>query len=147
MRRLCAALIVLATLPALAAEVYRSIDERGTVVYSDRPRSEGEELISVDTRRGSARRAVEAEPAAASAAAAGTTSETLSVEVRRDPTAQELAADRAKNCAVAQQRADQYRASHRLFRNLPNGEREYLTDAELSEARAKAEADVAAWCD
>jgi hypothetical protein len=33
-----------------------------------------------------------------------------------------------------------------LFRTLPNGEREYLSDAEIDEAKAKAAADVEASC-
>jgi hypothetical protein len=59
---------------------------------------------------------------------------------------EEIAAERARNCALAQERAERYRISRRLYRSLPNGEREYLSDAELDEARAKAEADVGNWC-
>jgi hypothetical protein len=54
---------------------------------------------------------------------------------------------RAENCAIARGRVERYSISHRLYRSLPDGEREYLSDAEIDEARARAEADTKEWCD
>jgi Domain of unknown function (DUF4124) len=145
MRHLCSALILLAAAPAIAAEVYRSIDENGIVVYSDRP-AEGAQRVHIATPApGTPAQAAQTPAPAADADSAGQ-DETLSGEVARDPTAEELAAERARNCSIAQERADQYRVAHRLYRTLPNGEREYLSDAELDQARSRAEADVANWC-
>lgn len=147
MRRLCYALIVLFAVPALAAEVYRSVAENGTVIYSDRPDREGTERITVATTRPATQAARSDNSPEADSEDQDPGSEALNSEVRQEPTAQELADERAKNCAIAQERAEQYRVAHRLYRNLPNGEREYLSDAELDQVRAKAESDVAAWCD
>ena len=47
----------------------------------------------------------------------------------------------------ARQMLDRYSTAHRLYRNGPDGERIYLSDAELAAARTKAESDVATWCD
>lgn len=148
MRQLCPALIFLAVLPAMAADVYRSVDENGTVVYSDRPDREGTERVFIATARPApAARAPAASPSTqAQTPPAPGENETLHGEILQEPSADELAQQRAQNCSIAQQRAEQYRVAHRLYRTLPDGEREYLTDAELDQARAKAEADVASWC-
>jgi hypothetical protein len=54
---------------------------------------------------------------------------------------------RVKNCEIAQDRVERYEISHRLYRTTPDGEREYLSDAEIDEARTRAQADVQEWCD
>ena len=141
------AAILLATvaIPLFAAEVYRSFDADGNVVYSDRPEGENSERVFIATSRGSSspRQAVTSDTATASAS---TQPEVLGGQIRVERTPQEVQAERQRNCAAAQERADKYKVSQRLYRTLPNGEREYLSDGELDEARAKADADVASWC-
>lgn len=143
-RLLWSALLVL---PAgiAAADIYRSIDDDGNVVYSDRPTSDAVEVI-VNTARPASR------PAARAVAdnardAAGQADTALVAEIPREPTADEVAADRARNCEYARQMLATYSQSRRLFRTGPDGERQYLSDDELSAARARAESNVAAWCD
>jgi hypothetical protein len=137
-------LLALIAVPLFAADVYRSVNSSGNVVYSDRPERDGTELIYVATPgTPSAARAQANSPAEPAPALV---SEELSGEVLRERSPDEVAQERARNCAVSQERAERYRISRRLYRNLPDGEREYLSDAELDEARAKAEADVANWC-
>ena len=139
-----ALLLATVALPLFAAEVYRSHDADGTVVYSDRPEGQDSERVFVATPRISST----PRPAAANdqATAENSPPEVLSGQIRVERTAEEVEAERQRNCAAAQERADRYRVSQRLFRTLPNGEREYLSDAELDEARAQADADVANWC-
>ncbi len=122
------------------AEVYRYIDENGNVAYSDRPAGQNAETIIVTTRAP----IVPPRPAAQPAAAAP--EETVERQ-RREPTPEERAEDRAANCTIARERNERYAISRRLFRELPDGEREYLSDAEIDEARARAAADVQEWCD
>jgi hypothetical protein len=139
------AAVLLATLalPLCAAEVYRSLDAHGNVVYSDRP-ALGAERVFVSTPRISStpRQPVTSDPATTQSPQP----EVLSGQIRVERTPAEVAAEKERNCVAARERADRYSISQRLFRTLPNGEREYLSDAELDEARAKAEADVANWC-
>jgi len=52
----------------------------------------------------------------------------------------------AEQCKEAQERYKRYTESRRLFRELPDGKREYLTDKELTEARAKAKQTVIDYC-
>jgi hypothetical protein len=143
---------ILAILPfgAFADEVYVSVGEDGQIVYSDRPTgSDQEEIIQI--RSGG--QASAAQPAAAAAGTSAaqparpTAGESLVAELPRASTPEELAADRARNCEVARQKNDTYSTAHRLYRELADGEREYLTADELTAAKTHAEADVAAWCD
>jgi hypothetical protein len=133
--------IALACLNTATADIYRSVDENGVVTYSDLP-SEGAERINV-----AAVPAPPAPPPSAPTAAAEPEPEVLSGERPREPTEAERAQERARNCTVARERMTRYGESLRLFRNLPDGEREYLTDDEIDAARAQAASDVATWCD
>ena len=64
--------------------------------------------------------------------------------VRR--TEEDLEAQRKENCSKARRRYAQYSQAHRIYQDLPNGERRYLTDAETTEAREGAAAAVEEWC-
>jgi hypothetical protein len=54
---------------------------------------------------------------------------------------------RTENCAKARQQNETYSTARRLYRELEDGEREYLDDAELDAERAEAEQLVNDWCD
>ena len=53
---------------------------------------------------------------------------------------------KVENCKTAQDKYQLYIQSQRLFRELPDGKRVYLTDKELTEARARAKQDVVDFC-
>jgi len=131
---------ILALLPlgALAAEVYVSVDANGQIVYSDRPSDSGEDEV-LQVRGGGSTQA--ASPVAEEAAVPAA-DESVVVEVRRDPTPEE----RAANCEIARQRGEAYTAAYRMYRELPDGEREYLTADEIDEQRAAVAAEVDEWC-
>lgn len=145
--------VVLATVTILvaalgnAAEVYRSVNADGNVSYSDRPVDATSEPIFIATPRPATPPPVvaSAEPPAPTAGAAEPAADAEPEPA--PPTAQELAAERAANCEIARERNDRYQTSRRLYRTTPDGEREYLSDAELDAARAGAAADVEKWCD
>ncbi|HEX7080939.1 MAG TPA: hypothetical protein VF329_07995 [Gammaproteobacteria bacterium] len=143
----CLSLALVAAIVSADDVVYRSISPDGTVVYSDRPLEAGATpVLVVTSHAGVVHTApppppVPARPAEAQPAEdAGQASQTESA--RPEPTAEE----RAQNCAVARERVERYATAHRLYRTLPSGEREYLNDAEIDEARARAAADVETWC-
>jgi hypothetical protein len=60
--------------------------------------------------------------------------------------AAELREQRQKNCDTAREVLERYTLSRRLFRTNAVGDREYLDDAAVAEARTKAAADVQDWC-
>lgn len=139
------ALLTLIAMPLFAADVYRSVDENGQVVYSDRPEGNDTERVTIVTARPivAARPATRAAPAVDAAASREITTETEPERRRVEPSASE----RDERCSEARARVERYNVSHRLYRTGPDGEREYLNDAEIDEARARAAADVGNWCD
>lgn len=147
----CVLLSALVMASAHGAEVYRSTDANGVVRYSDRPEGDNSQSVYVATpRAGKPGNTVAPRQAAKPAAekeAAGDGEQAADRRERVEPTPEERAAERAKNCQTARERQEKYSISHRLFRSLPNGEREYLSDSEMDEAKAKAAADVKIWCD
>lgn len=148
MKRLIWSILLVLPLGALAAEVYRSVDENGLVVYSDRPSSDAER-VEVNTSHPAATTPAprSSQPAAENAATTTDTTSPLGAQIPRESTPEEIAADRERNCNYARQMATTYSTAHRLYRNGPTGERVYLSDAELQQARDKAQSDVATWCD
>jgi hypothetical protein len=132
-------------LGASATDIYRSVDENGIVVYSDRP-TDRTELVQINT-------SVPDSPTTAASRANGEESDDsasntpLVAEIPREATPEEIASDRARNCELARQMVEAYSQAHRLFREGADGEREYLTAAEIDEARSKADSNVATWCD
>ena len=144
-------LLALLATAAYGADVYRSTAPDGTVSYSDRPQGADAQFVFSAASRAS-RSPAESAPAAPAVAPGDAPGEpspeapaipTLS----EGPSAVELRAQRQKNCEIARERNDRYAVSRRLFRTNAAGEREYLDDAAVAEARAKAAADVQDWCD
>jgi hypothetical protein len=132
-----------------AGEVYRSFAPDGTVIYSDVPSGTNAEPIYIaapqppsQTPRTDSTVAANqpgTSPSSGQAVAPGAAKPAA-------PTPEELAKERAENCRIARDRAQRYSVAHRLYRTLPSGEREYLTDAEIDKAKAQAAADVGRWC-
>jgi hypothetical protein len=133
-----------ATLPG--AEVYRQVDADGNVTYSDRPMGADAETIIIETPPPSTPPVIAAPPSPGPGAA-GSEPDAAPQREPREPTPEERAAERAANCDVARERLDRYMMARRLYRSTPDGEREYLSDAEIDAARAEAAADVEEWCD
>jgi hypothetical protein len=139
-----------------SAEVYRSTAKDGTVVYSDRPENDNAEYVTtvVTTHANTAAPrpatpgATTPNPAGAgpNAASAAPEAPNAPVPLPPGPTAAQLKAERQKNCEIAKERQQRYEVSRRLFRTNAKGEREYLDDKAVAEARAKAAADVKDWC-
>ena len=146
-------LVVLSLLVATqlsATTVYRTVDEKGNAQYSDRPDGGNTETLTIRTAPPSADPpAVAAADSAEQTKAASDTGDDVqgpSPEQQAEQAARQ-AARRAENCETARGRVERYAISHRLYRTLPNGEREYLSDAEIDAARTRADADVKEWCD
>jgi hypothetical protein len=144
-------LLALLGTTAYAADVYKSTAPDGTVIYSDRPEGADAQYVYSATPR-----APRTQPGAAptagrsggSQAAAPVQAPGVPTLPNSDgPTAAQLKAERQKNCDVARETQQRYTLSRRLFRTNAVGEREYLDDAAVAEARAKAAADVKDWCD
>lgn len=148
LKRLAWSILLLLPFGAVSADIYRSVDENGVVVYTDVPSGAAERVAVTTPSQAPAPRPPSASaPAADAGDDADAADSPIYAEVAREPTPEEVAADRARNCEASRQQLESYTTSHRLFRQGPDGERVYLTDAEIDAARAKAESNVAAWCD
>lgn len=130
MRLLVFALLICGAAAAQTTAMYRTVAADGSVTFSDVPVSDDSQMITVLVRSGT-RRATE-EPDAASENA------------KED---EGLSAIMAENCSQALEQENNLASSSRIYRVLPSGERQFLTDEEIEEARTQAAADVAAWCE
>ncbi len=59
---------------------------------------------------------------------------------------QQTLAERAAACEKAKQRYESYSQAHRLYSPAADGERVYLSDAEIDQARLEAKQAVDEWC-
>jgi hypothetical protein len=139
-------LLALFGMAAYGADVYRSTAPDGTVSYSDRPQGADAQFVLVT---GATARAPAPGSSPAGASEAPGVPEAAAPPAPlpdEGPTAAQLRQERQKNCEIARERQERYTLSRRLFRTNAAGEREYLDDAAVAEARAKATADVQDWC-
>ena len=134
---------------AHASEVYRTKDAKGQPVYTDRPATLPAERLDVKTATTDTvevqrryeeqmKRYGEAEKASADAAA-------RAAEARK---AEEMSAeDRAKRCQQARERYQKYMDAHRIYEpGATEGERRYLSSAEIDAARANAKRTMDEFC-
>ena len=150
-RRLLLGLTVLALTTgsaAMANEIYKWTDENGNVHYGDRPSgSATEQRMALSYRRtdtGSLQQRVQSH---ADSVAARQERKTAAAEEQK--AAEEKAAEAADNA----RKCDAYRAqletliqSRRLYRADENGERVYLDETQIQEARTRVEALIAENC-
>ncbi len=133
------ALIMSLAAAAAQADVYRSVDAQGHVQYSDTP-SPGAELVHVQRSSTSG-----PAPTAGSAAAAGgaqsvakaneQSQETLAKQAAQHAVQQDVDQTRADQCAKAKADYEQAVQARRIYKTGANGEREYLSDAEVETQR------------
>jgi hypothetical protein len=139
-------LLVLATSLAYAEaeEIYRTVKPDGTVVYSDRPISADSVLVQIQSRpAGEARAAAEAAAANAFAGPPGAPGEDEALAAARE----EQARLRAAACEEARKALETYENSPRLYEQLPNGGRRFLTDEEIVNVRLAARQAVTDFCE
>jgi len=129
-------------------EIFRWVDSQGVVHYSDRPGTSGAKVVGHSKATDPARireeelRNWEAEQQQQQDRQ--TQEEVAAYDAQRDAEEKRV---RQVKCARAREMSEVYADAHRLYETLPNGERKYLTDTELSEARENAMRGVEESCD
>jgi len=132
---------------AMASDVYKYIDEKGNVLYTDKPRTLPAERLNVQTTKvDPAAQARQAEEMKRLQEADNARKQTSSQQSNQAGAAQLNAKDRAERCSKARDRYDTYMNSQKLYEEKPGGERHYLTSEELDAARATAKANMDSWC-
>ena len=151
----CLVLLALLATAAQGAEVYRTKAKDGSVTYSDRPENDNSDIVTVQSARAAGAQATAGQrtPRPGAQNAAGPRRADSAPEAAAPPaplppgpTAAELREQRQKNCDISKEREQRYVVSRRLFKTNDKGEREYLDDKAVAEARAKAAQDVKDWC-
>lgn len=143
---LTAATAWLAAGPA-AADVYKFKDDQGNVLYTDKPatlpaerlniQSQKTDTVAVQSRQQEELKRQNSDSANQQAASGARD---------QQQAAQTSATEKADQCVKARQRYDTYMNSQRLFEQGADGQRRYLSDAELTAARASAKASMDVMC-
>ena len=144
---LTATVVAFGALPA-SADVYKYKDDQGNVLYTDKPATLPAERLNVQSQKTdtvAAQARVEADmkrmEEADSARKAG------SAQAGDQKGGQQLSAkDKAERCTKARERYDSYMASQRLYKQDEKGQRSYLSDKELADARATAKSAMDTLC-
>jgi len=153
-----AAALVLVTSSSFASEIYRYTDEDGNVHYGDRPTGAPTEtrvaIASSRTDSAAARAYMEQryalnQPAEEPAAQAQSTIPEEVVEDEEMTRAERAAErrERAQRCQQYRDRLETFTTSRRLYRETDDGEREYLEEAEVQEARDRVQELINENCD
>jgi hypothetical protein len=144
---LTAATAVLVAGP-VAADVYKFKDDKGNVLYTDKPSTLPAERLNIqsqktDTVAAQARQQEEMKRMQD----ADKANQQGNNQNKDQPQASQMnATERAEQCTKARERYDSYANSRRLYEKLPDGSRRYLSDAELDAARISAKASMDAMC-
>ena len=139
--------VALAT-SAFAGEIYKYVDDDGTVHYLDRPTGEsGEERLEITYSRTS-NEAVNARIQKRREYMAALDEASNEAQSRREAEAQARTEveERAAKCEEHRARLETYLQSRRLYRENAAGEREYLDEEQIMEARRKVEEAIQETC-
>jgi hypothetical protein len=147
-------LVVIASVLTCAAvqagDVYKYVDDHGTTLYTDKP-IPGAVLVSTGSQRppDAAQRSYAASQAATNSqlnASNQRIAESQDNSRVAANVAKDLEASRAERCKKARESYQTSISSLRMYRTGKNGEREYLSEAELAQQRMDAAKAVDAIC-
>lgn len=133
----------------LAGEIYKWTDENGNVHYEDRPlggeATQRVNIVSRSTDNAAVQASIDARrdrvAAREEAQAKRAEAETEAAKARAE------AEDRQEKCSQYRARLESYLQSQRLYREDENGERTYLDEKQILEARAKVQGKIQEYCD
>ena len=134
---------------ALSGEIYKWTDENGNVHYEDRPiggpSTERVNIISRSTDSSAVQASIDArrDRVAARDEAKAKRAEAEAEAAKAEAEAEE----RKQKCAQYRARLEMYMQSQRLYREDASGERVYLDENQMLEARNQAQDQIQKYCD
>jgi len=143
------ATLLLAVAGAHAGDVYKTTDAQGRPVYTDKPPSLPAQRLNVNT---ASTDVVEVQKRYDAQMKQYTETDKASAEAAKKAADSQKAAtltaeDRAKRCQDARQRYESYMNARRLYEpGSAEGERRYLSDADIDAARANAKRTMDEFC-
>lgn len=142
-------LVATATSGAAASEIYKYTDTDGNVVFVDRPSGQPSEerldIISSRTNDAAVRANVQARLDRQTEREAARTRAAEEAQSAAETAAE--AEKRAEQCASYRARMETYLQSRRLYREDESGERVYLDEQQMLDARAKLQEKIQETCD
>jgi len=141
-------LTALALAPAALADVYKFKDDKGNVMYTDKPSTLPAERLNVQSQKTDVVAVQQRQDADLKRMqdAANSRNQTAAQRSEAEEASKLTAKDKAERCTKARERYDQYMNSQRLYEQQESGERRYLSDEELDKARASAKATMDVMC-
>jgi hypothetical protein len=146
---LSAALLISLLISTAHADVYRYVDKDGTVKYTDKPELLPAELLakikSQRTDNSAVADRVAADLKARDDAAKAQANEDKQAAEKKNAE-QVTAADKANRCTQARGRYESITTTGRVYTLNDKGERVYMDDNQLDQARKSAKEQVDTWC-
>lgn len=148
LRPVCFVVASFAIVTASHADVYKFVDNKGQVQYTDRPDTLPAQRLSVQTQRTdtvavSERVAEEAKQRDAANQAQQAADKNAADKSKAQ---QNTTADKADRCTKARERYDQVMTAQRLYTTDDKGERVYMDDKQIDQTRASAKQMMDTWC-
>jgi hypothetical protein len=146
---LTAALALSLLVVSAQADVYRYVDKNGIVQYTDKPETLPAELLAklksqrTDNTALADRVAADLKARDATAKAQEAAGKTAAEKAKAD---QVTAADKADRCTQARKQYAAVTNTGRVYTVDEKGERSYMDDAQLEQARATAKEQMDTWC-
>ena len=133
---------------AASADVYKYVDDKGVTQYTDKPHTLPAQRLGLASQRTDPEAAkARAEEESKRAQESANSAQKNAAQAKEQTAAAEMTAkDKAERCVKARERYDQYMNSQRLYKAGPDGSREYLDDAALTEARNSARISMEELC-
>lgn len=132
-----------------ASEIYRFVDANGNVHYVDRPTGEPSEqrldIVSSRTNNAAVQASVQARLDHQSEREQARARANEEAQAAADAAA--AAEQRAQQCTAYRERMETYLRSNRLYREDESGERVYLDEQQMLDARARLQEKIQESCD
>ena len=147
MKRVMMVAIALALAPAAMAQLYKSVDKNGRVIYTDQPPATGDAKV-INVPKG-----VTDAPSPSKSYVAQDKENEKKKKEASDKAAKSGAVDPATKaqeeqarCAAARNAYQIYADGGRLIKNNDKGERTFMTDAEIESERARSRREMDEAC-
>jgi hypothetical protein len=130
------------------ADVYKYTDDKGNVLYTDKPATLPAERLNVQSQKTDVVAAQTRQDADMKRMqdADKSRQQATNQQNEQQQAGQLNAKDKAEKCTQARDRYDKYMNSQKLFEQQASGERRYLSSEELDAARASAKATMDVLC-
>jgi len=131
---------------ALSGEIYKWTDEDGNVHYEDRPTGAEVELVAFTSSTDSSAVRASIDARRANEAARADQRSKRDEDDQEAADAERAADQRVQECKESRTRMETYLTSRRLYKEGEAGERVYLDDSQIMDARSKAQEDIQKYC-